>query len=59
MVSLARRRPTNNWMKKALSEVENLMQQLFHSPLLDMRLAIANSAQGASLAIYHLVSNVG
>ena len=59
MVSLARRRTTNKWMKTAFSEVENLMQQLFHSPLLDMRLVIANSAQRASLAIYFLVSNVG
>ena len=30
---------------------------LFHSCLLDMRLVIANSALGASLAICHLISN--
>ena len=35
----------------------NLIKQLFHSRLLDMRLVIANSALGASLAIYHLISN--
>ena len=35
-----------------------LIKQLFHSRLLDMRLVIANSALGASLAIYHLISNV-
>ena len=33
------------------------IKQLFHSHLLDMRLAIANSALRASLAIYHLISN--
>ena len=38
-------------------KVENLIKQLFHSPLLDMRLVIANSALRASLAIYHLISN--
>ena len=36
---------------------ENLIKQLFHLRLLDMRLAIANSALRASLAIYHLISN--
>ena len=36
----------------------NLIKQLFHSRLLDMRLVIANSAPRASLAIYHLISNV-
>ena len=36
---------------------ENLIKQLFHSRLLDMRLVIANSALRASLAIYHLISN--
>ena len=35
----------------------NLIKQLFHSRLLDMRLVIANSALRASLAIYHLISN--
>ena len=35
----------------------NLIKQLFHSRLLDMRLIIANSALRASLAIYHLISN--
>ena len=35
-----------------------LIKQLFHSRLLDMRLVIANSALWASLAIYHLISNV-
>ena len=38
-------------------KVENLMKQLFHSRLLDMRLVIANSAIRASLAICHLISN--
>ena len=35
----------------------NLIKQLIHSRLLDMRLVIANSAQLASLAIYHLIYN--
>ena len=35
----------------------NLIKQLFHSRLLDVRLVIANSALRASLAIYHLISN--
>ena len=35
----------------------NLIKQLFHSRLLDMRLVIANSALRPSLAIYHLISN--
>ena len=35
----------------------NLIKQLFHSRLLDMRLVIAKSALRASLAIYHLISN--
>ena len=35
----------------------NLIKQLFHSRLLDMRLVIANWALRASLAIYHLISN--
>ena len=34
-----------------------LMKQLFHSRLLDQEMIIANSALGASLAIYHLISN--
>ena len=34
----------------------NVIKQLFHSRLLDMRLVIANSALHASLAIYHLIS---
>ena len=37
--------------------LRNLMKQLFHSRLLDMRLVIAKSAPRASLAIYHLISN--
>ena len=37
--------------------LRNLIKQLFHSRLLDMRLVIANSALHASLAIYHLISN--
>ena len=37
--------------------LRNLINQLFHSRLLDMRLVIANSALSASLAIYHLISN--
>ena len=35
----------------------NLIKQLFHSRLLDMRLVIANSTLLASLAIYHRISN--
>ena len=46
-------------MKTALSEVENLIKQLFRSPLLGTRLVIANKARSAELAIYHLVSNKG
>ena len=38
-------------------DLRNLIEQLFHSRLLDMRLVIANSALRASLAIYHLISN--
>ena len=38
-------------------EFRNLITQLFHSRLLDMRLVIANSVLRASLAIYHLISN--
>ena len=37
--------------------LRNLINQLFHSRLLDMRVVIANSALRASLAIYHLISN--
>ena len=37
--------------------LRNLIKQLFHSHLLDMRLVIANSALCASSAIYHLISN--
>ena len=37
--------------------LRNLIKQLFHSRLLDMRLVIVNSALHASLAIYHLISN--
>ena len=37
--------------------LRNLIKQLFHSRLLDMRLVIANSELRASLAIYHLISN--
>ena len=40
--------------KKSSKFNENLLKQLFHSQLLDMRLLIANSAlHGTSLAIYH------
>ena len=38
-------------------ELRNLIKQLFHSRLLDMRLVIANSVLRVSLAIYHLISN--
>ena len=44
-------RTSNFW------SLRNLIKQLFHSRLLDMRLVIANSALSASLAIYHLISN--
>ena len=44
-------RTSNFW------SLRNLIKQLFHSHLLDMRLVIANSALRASLAIYHLISN--
>ena len=37
--------------------LRNLIKQLFHSRLLDMRLVIPNSALRASLAIYHLIFN--
>ena len=37
--------------------LRNLIKQLFHSRLLDMRVVIANSALRASLAIHHLISN--
>ena len=39
------------------SSLRNLIEQSFHSRLLDMRLVIANSALRASLASYHLISN--
>ena len=44
-------RTSNFW------SLRNLMKQLFHSRLLDMRLVIANKARSALLAIYHLISN--
>ena len=56
IVSLVRRRATNRF-PLALSEVENLTKKLLHSPLLDTRLVIANSA--TRLVGYHLVSNAG
>ena len=37
--------------------LRNLIKQLFHLCLLDMRVVTANSALRASLAIYHLISN--
>ena len=37
--------------------LRNLIKQLLHSRLLDMRLVIANSTLRPSLAIYHLISN--
>ena len=37
--------------------LRNLIKQLFHLRLLDMRLVIANSRLRTSLAIYHLISN--
>ena len=37
--------------------LRNLIKQLFHSRLLDMRLVIAISALRVSLAIYHVMSN--
>ena len=40
-------RASNFW------SLRNLIKQLFHSRMLDMRLVIANSALRASLAIYH------
>ena len=47
----------SNTIISKYASVPNLMKQLFHSRLLDMTLAIANSAQRVSLAIYHLISN--
>ena len=45
-------RTSNFW------SLRNLIKQLFHSRLLDMRLVIAKSTLRASLAaIYHLISN--
>ena len=38
--------------------LRNLIKQLFHSRLLDMRLVIAHSALRASLAIYNLMRNL-
>ena len=43
-------RTSNIW------SLRNLIKQLFHSRLLDIRLVIANLALRASLAIYHLLS---
>lgn len=43
IISRACRRTTNKWMKKTLSEVENLIKKVVHLPLLDMRLVTANS----------------
>ena len=37
--------------------LRNLIKQLFHWRLLDIRPVIANEALRASLAIYHLISN--
>ena len=52
--------PHNKKMdERALFDFENLIKQLFHSPALDSRLIMVNSALGASLAISHLVSNGG
>ena len=45
-------RTSNFW------SLRNLIKQLFHSCLLDMRVVIANEARSAELAIYHLISNV-
>ena len=44
-------RTSNFW------SLRNLIKQLFHSRLLDMRLVIVNAALRAMLAIYHLISN--
>ena len=44
-------RTSNVW------SLRNLIKQLFHSHLLDMRLVIVNLALRALLAIYHLISN--
>ena len=44
-------------ISKLLWPLRNLIKQLFHLRLLDMRLVIANSALRASVAIYHLISN--
>ena len=44
-------RTSNFW------SLRNLIKQLFHSCLLDMRLVIVNAALRAMLAIYHLISN--
>ena len=44
-------------MSKRSVFIDNLMKQLLHSRLLDMRLVKFNSALRASLAIYHLISS--
>ena len=44
-------RTSNFW------SLRNLIKQLFHSRLLDMRLVIAKSVILASLPIYHLIFN--
>ena len=48
----------NFQMSKRSECNENLIKQLFHSHLLDMRLVIANLALRASLAIYNLIFDV-
>ena len=48
------RRKIIYWQRLSL---KNLIKQLFHSRLLDMRFVIPNSALRASLANYHLISN--
>ena len=45
-------RTSNIW------SLRNLIKQLFHSRLLDMRLVIANSALRASLAIYSIYCTI-
>ena len=47
----------SDFVLQKFCSLRNLIKQLFHSRLLDMKLVIANLALGASLAIYHLISN--
>ena len=62
IVFFARRRITNKWIKKASSGVENLMQQLFHAPLLVTYLPSCirpTRARRITVNYYHFVGHYG